>query len=1002
VARIEQSIQNQSALTRANRQTLIAAPDPRLRNDETSQLNRSLQNFNTQGRVVRDQAIDASEITYQYNGIGQLIAVKDRSGSHTSYTYDSLGNIIRVVDSSRGTSSFMYDALGRLIETRDAKGSIRRTAYDPLNRPVKREVFAAGNLAKPLASSFLAYDEPGLSHSQGQLTSISWQEWDESQNALLEYRKSFAYDAYGRTTLDQLKIKSTRKNRPLHFLELNQEVNYTTFMEYLPTGKIAQRIFPDGAVLSYAYNPSLHLESIELQETLKDGGLSAVKLISRFSGYTALGQYTKMVYGNGVESRLGYDALGRMLTQETLSKDGVSAEKLSYLWNKAGKLYSIEDAVDGSRSQEFYYDMRGRLEGAEGPYGKKSYAYDPSGNPLSIDELSFEYNPNKTHQIARVLNADGRELGQYTYDANGNVISQPVLDSDKNRQELWFYTYDPENRLIEVSRGRTQRHAKLVNRFVYAPSGERIKKIDANGKTTLYVGSGYEISVQGNGKQTHTKHLVDSQGVIASFTKDYVRGKQLTLMDQSHHELMAKAANSGTWEGLQLKLSSWLYLASMGLEGAVGTSILTAWVLVFALVFGWICYALTRIHFGLKRGLVFRHIAHVLSWAILLLANPGCSSAPGWKAGPNGQGYPSGERYFHKNHQNSTTLVSDGQGQPVARLSYEPFGKLHVASSSGEDSFRQKYTDKELDSDSGLYYFGSRFYDPITGRFLTPDPAWQYHNPYMIGGNDPLSGIDPDGEFFWFLIAVFVGALVGGYVGGAMANGNNFNPAQWDWTSGKTWGAIFAGGILGGLGAGLGAAAAAAGASIRVIIGIEAAIGAAESLVSGAINGQTGLELFTSTLIGAGAGALLGGALAGAGSALGKGVGGALAKTTRSADIPKAQNGQLRVFWSGPGAMDAAADFARAHDGVTLEMTPMGRALTAMTNEFGFDSMKANWREASEQFARQAQGPVHAFHSADGVRLQSIWTRVEYPILHARGINIQYHVSPSVLNASGS
>jgi hypothetical protein len=80
----------------------------------------------------------------------------------------------------------------------------------------------------------------------------------------------------------------------------------------------------------------------------------------------------------------------------------------------------------------------------------------------------------------------------------------------------------------------------------------------------------------------------------------------------------------------------------------------------------------------------------------------------------------------------------------------------------------------------------------------------------------------------------------------------------------------------------------------------------------------------------------------------------------------------------------------------------MGRALTAMTNEFGFDSMKANWREASEQFARQAQGPVHAFHSADGVRLQSIWTRVEYPILHARGINIQYHVSPSVLNASGS
>jgi YD repeat-containing protein len=576
VARIEQSIQNQSALTRANRQTLIAGPDPRVRSEDASQLNRSLQNFNPQGLLIRDQSIDASEVTYQYNGMGQLIAVKDRSGAQTSYTYDSLGNVIRVSDSSRGVASFMYDELGRLIESRDAKGSIRRTAYDRLNRPIKREVFEAGHLLKPFSSSILAYDEPGLVNSRGQLTSISWQEWDESQRALLEYRKSFAYDAYGRTTLDQLKLKSVRKNRPLQFLEHNQEVNYTTFMEYLPTGKIAKRIFPDGAVLSYTYNASLHLEGIELQETRKDGSLGDAKAIARFSNYTALGQYQSMVYGNGIESRLSYDALGRMLTQETLSKNGVSAEKLAYLWNKAGKLYSIEDTVDSSRSQEFYYDMRGRLEGAQGPYGKKSYAYDPSGNPLVIDHLAFEYNPDRAHQISRVLDTNGRELGFYTYDANGNVTSQPVLDSDKKRQELWFYTYDPENRLIEVKKGHSQHHAKMVNRFVYAPSGERIKKVDANGKTTLYVGSGYEVSVQGNGKHTHTKHIVGSQGVIASFTRDYIRGKQLTLLDQSHHDLMAQAANSTSWEGLQVKVSSWLHLASMGLEDAVGDTILTS------------------------------------------------------------------------------------------------------------------------------------------------------------------------------------------------------------------------------------------------------------------------------------------------------------------------------------------------------------------------------------------------------------------------------------------
>ncbi|MDQ3231383.1 MAG: hypothetical protein M3Q07_06135, partial [Pseudobdellovibrionaceae bacterium] len=407
VARIEQSINNQSPLTRTNRQTLIAGPDPRLRSDDAAQLNRSLQNFNPQGLLLRDQAIDESTVSYQYNGTGQLIAVKDRSGAQTSYVYDSLGNVIRVTDSSRGVTTFVYDPLSRLVETRDAKGGLRRIAYDRLNRPVKREIFESGSLTKPFASSVLVYDSPGLANSMGQLSAIVWQEYDESQKAWLDYRKSFAYDAYGHTTLDQLKIKSERKNRPLEFLELNQEVNYSTFMEYLPTGKIASRVFPDGAVLLYGYNASLHLESIDLQETKKDGSLEAPKSVARFSSYTALGQYQKMVHGNGVESHLNYDALGRRMTQETRSKDGVSAEKLSYLWNKAGKLYSTTDAVDSSRSQEFYYDMRGRLEGAEGPYGKKSYAYDSSGNPLVMDNLAFEYNPTNVHQIARVLDSKG-------------------------------------------------------------------------------------------------------------------------------------------------------------------------------------------------------------------------------------------------------------------------------------------------------------------------------------------------------------------------------------------------------------------------------------------------------------------------------------------------------------------------------------------------------------------------------------------------------------------
>jgi RHS repeat-associated protein len=59
-----------------------------------------------------------------------------------------------------------------------------------------------------------------------------------------------------------------------------------------------------------------------------------------------------------------------------------------------------------------------------------------------------------------------------------------------------------------------------------------------------------------------------------------------------------------------------------------------------------------------------------------------------------------------------------------------------------------------------LYDFHARMYDPATGRWLVPDPAAQFANPYLAMGNNPVVSVDPDGRFMHIL----VGALVGGVV----------------------------------------------------------------------------------------------------------------------------------------------------------------------------------------------------------------------------------------------
>ena len=104
---------------------------------------------------------------------------------------------------------------------------------------------------------------------------------------------------------------------------------------------------------------------------------------------------------------------------------------------------------------------------------------------------------------------------------------------------------------------------------------------------------------------------------------------------------------------------------------------------------------------------------------------------------------------------------------------YYPYGTLiDLAHSNAEDS--RRWQAKEFDSDLNKYYFGARFYDPLFGLWLAPDPAGQFADPYTYGG-DPLNYIDPNGESVTAAIAIgaAVGAAIGGTVSAVNCSGAN-------------------------------------------------------------------------------------------------------------------------------------------------------------------------------------------------------------------------------------
>jgi len=194
--------------------------------------------------------------------------------------------------------------------------------------------------------------------------------------------------------------------------------------------------------------------------------------------------------------------------------------------------------------------------------------------------------------------------------------------------------------------------------------------------------------------------------------------------------------------------------------------------------------------------------------------------------------------YAHTDHLGSLRLLSDANKSIASRYYYDAWGKRTLV--SGSHITNRGFTMHEHLDDFGLINMNARLYDPVIGRFLSPDPYVQApdfsqsYNRYSYAGNNPLVYTDPDGELFW-LIPVAIGAIMGGYSGYKIAEAKGV-------TGGNMFWYIAGGAVIGGLAGYAGGAIAGNVASSAIAAGntaMQSAIagGMMGGLVSGGING---------------------------------------------------------------------------------------------------------------------------------------------------------------------
>jgi RHS repeat-associated protein len=606
-------------------------------------------------------------------------------------------------------------------------------------------------------------------------------------------------------------------------ISANSPEVYTTGYGFDTFGRLMTLTLPDGEILTHRYDSGGNINRIEGDRPAKSGSGAEHTDYLQSLLYDQFEQRTLVKLGNGIETRYTYQADNRRLgnLQSTGNLAG-KFQNLAYKYDPVGNITSLTNDVaiapantfGGPTRHSYGYDDLYRLTSAGGSFtqspGKErrytlAMQYDAVHNIVNktqTDTLTSNNNPGiaqkgTTYDWAYAYQGSQphapTHIGDRTfyYDANGN---QTGYVSDRNGTKRTI-VWDEDNRIQSIADNGSTTDDQ------YDDQGQRIVKTGKQGET-VYVNQFYTVRnrsivskhvfagtsrlatklVGGNGNTS----VPPASPTIASATSSLTSAPQITSPDGSAsttatvQDLAGSAiaipatANAGTAnpvtpvaaaegknntlsvegeeQGKGKKRGNAQGQANKLADGAQQTAALpgnSQAALEHALASGQgnktgIYQRLDRLGYQVDAG-----------GRIVPRDGSGTGGTPGTIQAPQNFLY-----FYHPDHLGSTGYVTDASGKLYEHIEYFPFGETWVQEHSNTQRTPYLFTGKELDEETGLYYFGARYYDPRTSVWQSPDPILgKYLDGKHNGGvfnathlalysyvvNNPVLLIDPNG-----------------------------------------------------------------------------------------------------------------------------------------------------------------------------------------------------------------------------------------------------------------
>ena len=471
-------------------------------------------------------------------------------------------------------------------------------------------------------------------------------------------------------------------------------------------------------------------------------------------GYT-YDKWERMVekkYSDQAAYRYVYDAYGSLARKESLLDQTVT----DYQYDMIGRIVGM-DSTDG-QTLRIAYDSKNRTDYVVSKVGDSStktrYLYGNTGANqkagliygVEIDDtpaVSYAYD-NMARRTGRTLDLGTDYVTSYGYLAGNEAgTTTALVERLQSGPETWWYAYDAVGNITSISKGETKEAAILQEQYVYDGLGQIIRENSkSQDKTITY-------RYDGGGNLTERKEYTYSTGELGDPVQTVAYGygdmnwkDKLTSYDGTEITYDA-IGNPLSYLGKTLTWQNGRQLASLN------DTDLT------------VNYAYDDSGIRIQKTVNETETKFYLNGTVILTQMTGnermdflydeAGDLLGFK-------YDGNSYYYIRNLQSDITGILNSAGEQIVSYAYDAWGKLLSVAGSAADTIGKKnpfrYRGYYYDTETGLYYLNSRYYNPEIGRYLNADKAIpgvggdiRGYNLFSYCMNNPINMSDPNGQW---------------------------------------------------------------------------------------------------------------------------------------------------------------------------------------------------------------------------------------------------------------